>query len=169
MTPGNAPDRDPPIFSAVLTPYRSLGGHGFVVLMIIVSAVSFAAGMLFWAIGAWPVGGFFGVDVLLIYWAFRFNYRDARAYEEVSVTPSELTVRRVNRRGEIAEWSANPLWVKLDREVDDEYGVQKIFLVTRGRRFAVAGFLAPDEKATFATALSAALGEARRGPTRTLA
>jgi uncharacterized membrane protein len=167
MQHGNAPDRDPPIFSAVLTPYRSLGGRGFVVVMAAVAAISFVAGLAFLAIGAWPVTGFFGFDALAIYVAFRINYRDARAYEEVSVTSSELTVRKVDHRGRAALWSANPAWTRLEREVDDDYGVQKLFLVTRGHRFAVGSFLAPDEKASFATALSSAIGKAKRGPART--
>jgi len=40
--------------------------------------------------------------------------------------------------------------------------------VSHGRRLGIAGFLGPHEKKSFATALSAALGEARRGPTRTV-
>jgi uncharacterized membrane protein len=104
--------------------------------------------------------------VLLVYWAFRANYRAAAAFEEVTVTPSELRLRRVSHRGEIAEWTLNPLWTKLDRERHEEFGLLKLFLVSRGRRFAVASYLSPKEKEGFAEALSAALGEARRGPTR---
>jgi uncharacterized membrane protein len=159
-------DNDDPIFSAVITPHRSLGTRGFVVLMGAVAAISFVAGMVFLMAGAWPVFGFFGIDVLLIYWAFRANYRAAAAYEQVTVTASELTVRKVSRRGQAREWSFNPLWVRLDREILDEFGIQRLFVVSRDRRLAIAGFLAPDEKEDFAAALSAALGEARRGPTR---
>jgi uncharacterized membrane protein len=166
MRDGNAPDREPPIFSAVLTPYRALGGRGFVVLLVVVVAVSTIAGLLFLALGAWPVTGFFSLDVLLIYLAFRHNYRTARAYEEVSVTSSELVVRKVDHHGRSAEWSANPLWVRLHREVDEEFGVRGVFLVSRGDRHAVGAFLAPDEKASFAKALGSAIGEAKRGPTR---
>ena len=61
--------------------------------------------------------GFFGLDVLLIYWAFRVNYRPAAAYEQVTVTPSELKVRKVSHRGRAREWTLNPLWVRLDREM----------------------------------------------------
>jgi uncharacterized membrane protein len=82
------------------------------------------------------------------------------------VTPSELRLRRVSHRGEIAEWTLNPLWTKLAREKHEEFGLLKLFLVSRGRRLAVAGFLSPKEKESFAAALSAALGEARRGPAR---
>jgi uncharacterized membrane protein len=104
--------------------------------------------------------------VLLVYWAFRANYRAAAAFEEVTVTPSELRLRRVSHRGEVAEWTLNPVWTRLDRETHEEFGLLKLFLVSRGRRLAVAGFLSPAEKESFAAALSTALGEAKRGPTR---
>ena len=78
--------------------------------------MSFVGGMFFYLLGAWPVIGFLGLDVALVYWAFRANYRAAAAFEEVTVTPSELRLRRVSHRGEVAEWTLNPLWTKLDRE-----------------------------------------------------
>lgn len=159
---------EPTLFSALLTPHRSLGSVGFVVLMSIVAIVSFAGGVVFYLVGAWPVGGFFGLDALLIYWAFRVNYRAADAYEEVTVTPSELRVRKVTHRGKVSEWSLNPLWTRLDREAHEDFGLMRLFLVSQGKRLAVASFLGPDEKESFAKALSVAIGEAKRGPTRTL-
>ena len=74
MISDNADDLEPTIFSATLTPHRSLGRVGFLVLMLLFGGVSFVTGMLFLVIGAWPVLGFFGLDVLLLYWAFRLNY-----------------------------------------------------------------------------------------------
>jgi len=168
MTDRNAPADEPALFCALITPHRSLGNAGFLVLMTAIGGVSFAAGIVFLILGAWPVVGFFGLDVLLIYWAFRVNYRAAQAYEEVMVTASELRVRKVSHRGRVAEWTLNPLWVRLDRIVHEEFGIERLFLVSHGRRLSIAGFLGPDEKKSFATALSAALGEARRGPTRTV-
>jgi uncharacterized membrane protein len=168
MTPGNAPEAEPTLFSAIITPHRSLGGVGFLVLMGVVSVVSFAAGMVFLMLGAWPVFGFFGLDVLLIYWAFRVNYRRALAYEEVMVTASELRVRKVSHRGRVAEWTLNPLWVRLDRDAHEEFGIERLFLVSRGRKLPIAGCLSPPEKESFAAALSAAISEAKRGPTRTV-
>jgi len=117
-------------------------------------------------IGAWPVFGFLGLDVLLVYWAFRANFRSARAYEEVTVTASELTVRKVNQHGGVREWTLNPVWVQLDRMVHEEFGIERLFLVSHGRRLTIAAALSPGEKASFARALTSALGEARRGPTR---
>jgi uncharacterized membrane protein len=157
---------EPTLFSALLTPHRSLSSVGFFVVMGLVAGISFIGGVLFFLLGAWPVVGFFGLDVVLIYWAFRANYRAAAAYEEVTVTPSELRVKKVSHRGQVAEWSLNPQWTRLDHETHEDYGVLRLCLVSRGRKLTVGGFLAPNERESFAKALSAAIGEAKRGVTR---
>ena len=168
MTDRNGEATEPTLFSAVLTPHRSLGPLGFVLLMSLLSGLSFAAGLVFYLIGAWPIVGFLGLDVLLVYLAFRANYRAATAYETLVMTPSELLFRKVNHRGAVAEWKLNPVWVRLDRQSHEEFGVQRLFLVSHGRRLPIAGFLGPREKEAFALAFSAALSQARRGPTRTV-
>jgi uncharacterized membrane protein len=168
MTTGNDFDPEseqPKLFSALLTPHRSLSRTGFLVLMAFLSVVSFAAGLAFLLMGAWPVLGFFGLDVVVVYWAFRINFRHAKATEEISVTASELRVRRVSHRGHVVEWVLNPLWVQLDQKTHAEFGIEKLYLVSRGRRVSVASFLGADEKASFAKALTAALQAAKRGPT----
>jgi len=167
MTTGNDfdPDTQPELFSALLTPHRSLHRAGFVAVMAFVCVVSFAAGLAFLLMGAWPVLGFFGLDALAIYWAFRINFRRAKASEEILVTPSELRLRRVSHRGHVMEFVLNPLWVQLDRKTHAEFGIENLYLVSKGRRIAIASFLSPDEKASFANALVAALHAARRGPT----
>jgi uncharacterized membrane protein len=159
---------DPKIFSAVITPHRSLTPRGFLILMLCLGGLSFVSGMAFVLMGAWPVFGFFGLDVLFVYIAFRANFRAARAYEVVTVTASELTVRKVNPRGGVREWTLNPVWVRLERIVHQEFGIERLFLVSGGRRLTIGNALGADEKASFAQALSDALGEARRGPTRTV-
>jgi uncharacterized membrane protein len=157
------------LFSAILTPHRSLTRVGFLAVMIAIGGLSFVNGVMFLAMGAWPVVGFLGLDVALVYWAFRANDRAAGAYEKISITAEELRVEKVGASGElVAEWTANPLWVRLDRETHEEFGLQKLFLVSRGRRLGIASFLAPVERESFAEALSRALWEARRGPTRTV-
>jgi uncharacterized membrane protein len=168
MTAGNDFDRhaaEPALFSALLTPHRSLNRTGFLVLMAFLSLISFAAGVAFLLMGAWPVFGFFGLDVLAIYWAFKINFARARACEEIVVTATELRVRRVSHRGQVAEWVLNPLWVRIDQKAHEEFGIEKLYLVSRGRRLAIASFLGPDEKASFIKALNAALQAARRGVT----
>ncbi len=162
----NDPGPEPTLFSAIITPHRSLNSTGFLIVMLLVSGFSFIAGMVFFLLGAWPVVGFLGLDVLLVYWAFRANFRAAAAFEEVTVTPSELRVRRVSHRGQVSEWTLNPCWTQLVRDAHEEFGLLHLYLVSRGKKLAVAGFLSPPERESFAAALSAALGEAKRGPTR---
>jgi uncharacterized membrane protein len=167
MTTGNDFDpgaAEPMLFSALLTPHRSLNRTGFVLVMAFLGAISFVAGVACLLMGAWPVVGFLGLDVLAIYIAFKINFRSARAYEEIRVTASELRLRRVSHRGHIMEWAFNPLWVQLDQVIHEEFGVERLYLVSKGRRVALASFLGPDEKASFAKALMAALAAARRGP-----
>ncbi len=102
MTGGNPPeihpdDRADPFFAARLTPHRSLGPRGFVALMAATGLICFASGLVFLAIGAWPVIWFFGLDLLIVYVAFRLNYDQARAYEEVQVSPIDVALTRVGR------------------------------------------------------------------------
>ncbi|MBR0717551.1 DUF2244 domain-containing protein [Bradyrhizobium liaoningense] len=172
MSTGNEIERDnadgrdePQIFSALLTPHRSLNRTGFLAVMLFLSVVSFVTGMVFLLMGAWPVLGFFGLDVLVIWWAFKVNFRTAKACEEIVITASELRVRRTSHRGQVAEWVLNPLWVRLEQEADEEFGIERLYLVSRGRRVSIGKFLGPDEKASFAKALIGALNAARRGPT----
>ena len=167
MTAGNDfdPNGETELFSATLTPHRSLNRTGFLVVMAIVSVVSFAAGIAFLLMGAWPVVGFFGLDVLAIYWAFKISFRRAKASEEIRLTPSKLSVRRISHRGHVMEFSFNPLWVQLDRKVHAEFGIERLYLVSKGRRIAVGSFLGADEKESFSKALMTALQAARRGVT----
>ena len=165
-TSANNADLEPTIFSAVITPHRSLGHVGFLILMLVFGGISFVAGIMFFIVGAWPVFGFFGLDVALLYFAFRVNYRSADAYEEVTVTPSTLTVRKVSHRGAAREWQLNPLWVRLDKVTHEEFGIERLLLVSRGKNLPVGNFLGPDEKASFATALGNALSQAKRGVPR---
>jgi uncharacterized membrane protein len=158
---------EPTIFSATITPHRSLDSTGFLVLMLAFGGVSFITGVAFLMMGAWPVFGFFGLDVALLYWAIKLNNRHARAYEEVIVTPSVLTVRKVSHRGQVHEWQLNPLWVRLDKETIEDFGIARLFLVTRGKQLTVANFLGPHEREGFALALGNAIAEAKRGPVRT--
>ncbi len=163
-----ADNLEPTIFSAVITPHRSLPRAGFVVLMLAFGAVSFVTGMLFMVTGAWPVFGFFGLDVVLLYFAFRLNYLHALAYEEVEITCSRLTVRKVSHRGRAREWVLNPLWVRLEKIAHEDFGIERLYLISRGRQLTIASFLGPDEKASLAQELGNALSEAKRGPVRTV-
>ncbi|MFZ1883782.1 MAG: DUF2244 domain-containing protein [Rhodoplanes sp.] len=159
--------QEPTIFAADVTPHRSLNGVGFLAVMLVLGGASFVLGLIFLLSGAWPIIGFLGLVVVLVYVAFAVNFRRAAACEQVWVTPSTLNVRRISHKGELAEFTLNPLWVRLHREVDPDFGTRRLILVSRGKSHPIAQFLSPEEKDSFADALSAAIGEAKRGPIRT--
>jgi uncharacterized membrane protein len=153
-----------PLFTARLTPHRSLGPRGFRILMGASFVATTALSLPFFLLHAWPIVGFLGLDVLAIYVAFRLNYRAARAYEDFRLTYFELAVARANAAGLKREWSFAPAFVRFERVDHQEFGPQRLSLISRGRRLDVAHFLGPDEKAEFATAFSRALQIAKSGP-----
>lgn len=154
------PGREPPRFSAVLTPHRSLGPKGFMVLMAAVCVVSFGTGLLFFLLGAWPVIGFMGLDVALIYVAFKLNFRALRRYETVDLSDEALTVTRVAPSGQAESWSFNPYWVRLS--LQQRLGrSSELSLASHGRRLVFASFLTDEEREDFASALSSALAATR--------
>ncbi len=145
----------PVFFDAVLYPHRSLPLHGFLVLMLLLGGVSFAAGVSFVLIGAWPIFGYFGLDVLLVYLAFRASYRSARMHECVRLTEDTLTVERVGQRGERRRWQFQPFWLRVVLEEHDE--TSRLVLASHGRELVLGGFLAPQERRRLAAALKDAL------------
>lgn len=151
------------VFDATITPHRSLDRNGFRIVMTLVSLASVASSIPFVALGAWPVAGFFGLDVIALFIAFHVNFRHARAFERIVVTPLEVLLRKVSHHGREAVWRSNPAWTKLERQTDEDYGLLGLNLVSRGRSVAVAGALSPGEREGFAEALGAALAKARRG------
>lgn len=154
------PTNDQACFSAILTPHRSLKTKGFIILMALIILVSFIAGLGFFLIGAWPVVGFFGLDVLLVYLAFKMNYRNGRLYETVNLTENELVVTRVSPAGKSQSWRFNPYWVRL--AVDRNSRQQtKLRLSSHGKHLIFGSFLTDEEKQEFAEALDFALRQNR--------
>jgi uncharacterized membrane protein len=152
-----------PIFSVVIRPNASLGRAGTMIVIGLIAGVSFVMGLLFAAMGAWPVFGFLGLDVLLVWLAFRAHRRGQRAFEEVRVMPEAVTVRRVDPDGRERELVLNPYWVRIDRRMVEGEGVVGLMLRSHGRTVEIARDLSPADRATFADALDRALTTARGG------
>ena len=130
------------------------------VLMAAICCVSFGTGLLFFMLGAWPVIGFMGLDVLLIYVAFKLNFRALRVYETVDLRGEALTVTRVAPNGKSQSWNFNPYWVRL--RLQERVGrASELTLTSHGKRLVLASFLSDPEREDFAKALKAALSDAR--------
>jgi uncharacterized membrane protein len=149
-----------PALDVVLYPNRSLGRVGFAVLMAAIVLVSAAVGAGFVMIGAWPVTGFFGLDVLLLYLAFRWNDRQARRAEFVRLDRDGLSVRRLEPDGSSRQWRFEPYWVRVSLDRIGRHDA-RLVLRSHGRQLAIGAFLTLDERAELARTLETALQECR--------
>lgn len=155
------PAVDEPLFEALLVPHRSLGRTGFVLLMGALLFGWAVTGIVFLSHGAWPVFGFFGLDVLLVYLAFRANYRAARAREEVSVSRIALDIRKTAPSGRTEEHRFNPFWARFSVSRHEEIGITRMQVESGGESVRIGGFLNPDDRESFAAAFARALAAAK--------
>lgn len=156
-----APAAGEALFDAILYPNRSLPNAGFIAVMAVVIGFNLTFGMFFYMLGAWPVLGFCGLDIFLVWLAFRLSYRQGRLRERVRVSIDAMWVSRVLPSGHEMRWRLQPYWtrVRIDRPVEHESQVK---VQSKGRTLVLGAFLSPPERSAFATALAAALATARR-------
>jgi uncharacterized membrane protein len=152
--------RSETLFNAVLHPHRSLSARGFAWLMGIVSCVALTVGGVFFFAGAWPIFGFFGLDILLIYLFFRANYRSGQVYERVRLTDQALEVERGDHRGRHSLESLPPHWLQVLMD-DPPRHESQVRLASHGRTLVVGAFLTPEERLDFDHALKDALHRLR--------
>jgi uncharacterized membrane protein len=146
------------LFDARLTPHRSLPPVGFALLMGAISLLSFGAGLTFYLIGAWPIVGFLGLDVLLIYIAFKVSFRRMRAFETLRLTEAALVYERVSPAGVRRRWTFQPYWLHVEYDDPSDHGSQ-LRLRSHGRSVTVGAFLPPPARASLAVELRQALRE----------
>lgn len=125
-------------------------------LMAVLSLIALSLGLRFFLVGAWPVMGFMGLDVLAVYIAFKINYRRARLFETVQLTNDTLTVRRVSPNGEEREWQFMPSWVRV-RMDNPPTRESPLTLSSHGKVLEIGAFLTPEERLEVAEALREAL------------
>ena len=146
-----------PLLDLVLRPHRSLSPAGFWAIMAVIAAFSFFGGIVFWLAGAWPVIGFLGVDVILVYIAFKASYAGGRDSERVRLSPAALTVERVDPWGRRKDFTLPPHWLRVDLDEDQN----RLSLSSHGRSLTIAAFLPPSERAEVAGAIRTALARLR--------
>ena len=145
-----------PFFERVLTPQRSLPSRNFHLVMGLLGLISFAAGVGFVAVGAWPVIGFFGLDVALVYLAFRLNYRTARQSETIRLADDVFSVERISVRGERRDWRFQPFWVRVILEERPDSS-NRLLVASHGRSLVIGEFVAPTARRELAATLRDAL------------
>ncbi len=158
----DAGDRSDAVFDAVLHPNRSLPNAGFLAVMAIVIGANILFGVYFFSIGAWPVIGFCGLDVFLVWLAFRISYRQGRLRERVIIGGGEMRVSRVLPSGHESRWRLQPTWTRVVIDRPEEHEAQ-VRVVSRGRSLVLGAFLSPDERMSFGRSLADAVARARSG------
>lgn len=143
---------NPKTWAVTLMPHRSLSRRGFLIVMGFIAAANFALGLAFYMIGAWPVLGFLGLDVLAVWWAFKANFADARRAERIEITAHEMILQRMAEGAAPAEQRFVRAWARV--ELEENRG---LFLSSKGLRTEIARFLTPDERKQLAATLRAAL------------
>lgn len=158
----HAPALDPDealYFDAEVRPHRSLPNPGFLALMIAIGTLSFTAGIAFMLMGAWPVLGFFGLDVLLVWLAFRFSYREGRRLETIQVTPREIRVARRSPFGHLTAFRIPAAFTRVEIVGRGEPDVQTR-LAHAGKHLIIGSMLAPKEREALAESLHQAVQDA---------
>jgi len=151
-----------PIFSAELRPHSSLSRRGQQVLILLVAILAGVPAVLFFSMGAWPVLGFMGLDVVLVLWAVRASTRHGGQREQVTLWRDVLEVRQIARGGAIKRHSFNPHTVRLLVGRDAEDHTTDLKLRAPGQDVEIGAFMAMSDKASFAREFGRALRKARR-------
>lgn len=149
-------------FERVLLSHRSLPPRGFHLLMLILGLISLAVGIGFVSIGAWPVMGFFGLDVALVYLAFRLNYRSARRRETIRLAGDAFTVERVSEQGEHRMWRFQPFWLRVILEERGD-GWNRLLVASHGRSLLIGDIVTPADRRELAASIREALKRWRDG------
>lgn len=148
-------------FRAVLTPNRSLSPAGFLLLMGLIGVVNIVTGVVFLLLGAWPVFLFCGLDIALIYVAFRMNYRAGRLSETIELADARLSLVRTHPSGAREHYEFNPYWAQLNLR-EQPHGGGELTLASHGRALAFARFLSDEERREFAAVLTQKLVAVQR-------
>ena len=145
-------------YQATLYPNNSLSPRGFRILISLMGGLFFIVGLTFLSMGAWPVSGLLGLDLLLIYWAFQHNFRENRLRELVVVDDETIKLKRVTPAGGEQEWSFASYWARIEREHDQHQACTALRLSTHGEGIRFATFLLPEEREELADEISRHLG-----------
>jgi uncharacterized membrane protein len=142
-------------FATSLSPHRSLSAEGFRFVIGGAIAANLVIGLPLFLMGAWPVFGFMGLDVFLLWWLFKRSYLDARRTETLLLTDRELIVVRVAPDGEREEHRLDAYWLKI------EATEERLVVVSRGNRAVIGRFLGPEERLRVTEQLKAAIADMR--------
>jgi len=155
-----SPVHDTVYFDATLTPNRSLSPQAFIIVMMIIVAVSFIAGMAFMSMGAFPIIGFFGFDVLIIWLAFQWSFRTLKQETRVRITAEQIDLSHTRPGQKPREARLPTAFTRVHLEFPDRRP-SELKLSHAGKAWVIGRFLTPKERKSLKEALETALIRAR--------
>ena len=143
-----------------LWPYRSLSLRGFQIFLIVLTGLMSLIGIGFYLLGAWPVIGFLGLEIFVVWYAFKWNYRSGQLVETVEITPQQVDVTRTDWRGRTTTVRLNGAWIKVELDTKEKRR-EKLYLRHHAHRLEIGAFMPPSEKPSLARALNMAFTRLR--------
>jgi uncharacterized membrane protein len=152
------------LFQAHLKPHRSLSRRAFRRVMIGATLFSLTVSLVTFFAGAWPVFGFMGLDIALVYFALSISYRRGLVTETLELDEQMLTVERTDPRGGSRRWRLQPAWLKVEL-AEPILPQTPVMLRSHGESLPIGVFLHPKQRREIARDLRSALARWRRpGP-----
>lgn len=147
-------------------PYRSLTQRGFALVMVALGTLAFCIGLGFFLMGAWPVIGFLGLELLVVWFAFKMNYRAAKRRQHLTATSRQLTIENVSPAGDCQTTEVPTAWAQVELTPRDEPEMrsrqrQKIVVRSHGQATEIGGFLHPAEMPKLAFEVKRMISQAR--------
>ena len=143
-----------------MTPHRSLSIRGQRIVLVVLAGLLILGTSVFAFVGAWPVGGFAGLELIVAIALFRWHGRTAKAGELVIVSTRTVRVIRTDGAGRRRERVMPVAW--LAARIEERPGRPAALVLTgHGIREEIATDLGEAERRDLGAALQAALHRLR--------
>ena len=151
------------VFEALLSPSVTTRLSVVRWILVLFGGTCALVGIIFTALGAQPVLGFMGIEIVLLYVVYRYCVRSSRMMEQLILSGRNAMFHRIDRNGNISITSFETHWLHVDiRQTDDKSS--RLILVSKGRVQEVGVFLAPTEKIKLFDTLKKVLKDLRTKP-----
>lgn len=143
-------------FALIARRNNSLSSSGRLLVFGFVFFVSVGIGLAFTVIfGAWPIVPYAGLEMLVLYLAFRYIDRHAGDYERFAIAGDRLQIEVLDG-GHLSRFDCNRHWARVVYEGDGRLAVR-----SHGREFEIGRHLNEQQRLSVARQLERELHEAR--------
>jgi uncharacterized membrane protein len=129
---------------------NSLSTSGRQLVFSFILAVSLGIGVGFFLLfGAWPILPFAGLEMAVLYWAFRYMDRHAADFERITISGGSVEIE-VQEGPQVTRCELNRHWAKLVCDA----GRGRLALRVHGREIEVGRHLCEDRRQEMARELA---------------